>query len=198
MVIHSGDESNSKGHTNLEELHNFLNWYSKLDIPYKILVAGNHSFSLEKRWVTKKELSDLGIIYLEHEYIEIEGIKIFGSPYTPTYGTWCFMKDRATINRVWQHISDPVDILVLHGPPKGILDLAYNENYLDKCGDNSLHKLIERVTPKLVLFGHIHDNEDNLNFGVFERNGIIYSNASAVKDGRFKDGIKNHGNILKI
>ncbi len=196
MVIHSGDESNSKGITNIAECMAFLEWYSQLPIKYKILVAGNHSTAIANKWIAKEQIGSYGIIYLEHEYTEIEGIKIFGSPYTPTFGNWSFMKSRQTINRLWDTVTDKVDILILHGPPKGILDLSYNqEALLEKCGDNSLHKLISRIQPKLVLFGHIHDSEDNLNYGTFIRNGITYSNGSCVKDGKM-GMISNHGNLF--
>lgn len=196
MVIHSGDESNSNRIDNIQECISFLEWYSQLPIKHKILVAGNHSTAIANKWITREQIEAYGIIYLEHEYTEIEGIKIFGSPYTPTFGNWSFMKSRQTINRLWDTVTDKVDILILHGPPKGILDLSYNqEALLEKCGDNSLHKLISRIQPKLVLFGHIHDCEDNLNYGTFIRNGITYSNGSCVKDGKMGQ-ISNHGNLF--
>jgi len=148
---------------------------------------------------TKAEIEAYGIIYLEHEYIEVEGIKIFGSPYTPTFGNWSFMKSRATINRLWETVTEPADILILHGPPKGILDLSYDrDGILERCGDNTLHKLIKGMKPKLVCFGHIHDNQDILNFGTFTRNGVTYSNAAAVKDGEMDKGIKHHGNLFNL
>lgn len=199
MIIHSGDESNSPRIDNVGECRDFLEWYSQVPVRYKILVAGNHSTVIFNRWITKAEIEAYGIIYLEHEYIELEGIKIFGSPYTPTYGSWSFMKSRATINRLWETVIEPADILILHGPPKGILDLSYDQGgKLERCGDNTLHKLIKGMKPKLVCFGHIHDNQDILNFGTFTRNGITYSNAAAVKDGEMDKGIKHHGNLFNL
>lgn len=201
IVIHSGDESNHNiPAINHGECLDFLEWYSQFPAKYKILVAGNHSTAIANGLVSKKTIESFGIIYLENEYVEIEGIKIFGSPYTPTFGTWAFMKARNTINRLWNNFTDPADILVLHGPPKGILDLSYSQDTgaLEKCGDNSLHKMITRMKPQLVLFGHIHDNKDNYNFGIMSRNGVTYSNAAAVVDGKFNKGIVNHGNLLFI
>lgn len=200
IAVHSGDESNAKNPAfNANECLDFLEWYSQFPAKHKVLVAGNHSTAIATGLVSRKTIESFGIIYLEHEYTEIEGIKIFGSPYTPTFRDWVFIKDRKVINRLWDTVVEPADIVVLHGPPKGILDLAYADNrILEKCGDNSLHTMIDRVNPKLVLFGHIHDNNNNLNFGVFSRNGRTYSNGSAVKDGHFTLGIVNHGNLLLI
>ena len=42
-VIHAGD-FNSNG--NIEQTKSFLTWYSSLNVPYKILVAGNHDFKV--------------------------------------------------------------------------------------------------------------------------------------------------------
>jgi hypothetical protein len=48
---------------------------------------------LKKDLVNKYDFED-NVIYiiLENTYIEIEGLKIFGSPYTPEFGNWSFMK----------------------------------------------------------------------------------------------------------
>ena len=96
MVIFSGDCSNPKDpYTNEVEVRGFIDWYRKLKIPIKIFVAGNHDTSIEKKLVTSEDFSRCGIIYLENGDIIIDGIKIFGSPYTPTFGYgWAFNKDR--------------------------------------------------------------------------------------------------------
>ena len=71
MVIHSGDFSNHKDvFKNEPEARDFLNWYSKLDIKYKILIAGNHD-ALASKWNTKfrEFCKTLNITYLENEHI---------------------------------------------------------------------------------------------------------------------------------
>ena len=60
---------------------------------------------------------------------------------------------------------------------------------------------MERIKPKLFLAGHIHNNSDIINSGIVkltEYPDIIFSNATAVVDRKFEDGIKNHGNIFEI
>jgi hypothetical protein len=49
--------------------------------------------------------------------------------YTPTFGYgWAFNKDRTKLDRIWRNIIDEdVDIVITHGPPKGILDLSLIE-----------------------------------------------------------------------
>jgi Icc-related predicted phosphoesterase len=200
MVIHSGDCSNYKDYTiNQLEVHNFLEWYMNVPVKHKIYVAGNHDTSIEKRLFRKHHFEDRGITYLENEYAEIEGIKIFGSPVTPRFGDWAFMKDRGTIDRFWSKITEPMDIFVVHGPPKGVLDISYDrQNDLEMCGCSSLDRHIRRLNPSYVLFGHIHNCKDIVNTGVLHRDGIIYSNATMVEDNRFDKGLTSFGNIFEI
>ncbi len=87
MIIFSGDCSNPRDpYPNKLEVENFIYWYSKLPIKHKIFVAGNHDVSIERNLITKMDFQSNGIIYLENDYTEIEGFKIWGSPITPTFG----------------------------------------------------------------------------------------------------------------
>jgi Icc-related predicted phosphoesterase len=202
MVIFSGDCSNPRDPYNNElEVRAFLDWYSKLNIQYKIFVAGNHDTSIEKGLVTKGDFRASGIIYLENEGIEIEGLKIWGSPCTPTFGQWAFMKAREKIDRLWQHIPDGTDVLITHGPPKGILDQSYSrDGVYERCGCNALKKhVLYRVKSKLMCFGHIHNHEDIINAGMLKLSDYItqFSNGSVVTDGKFGK-LSSNGNIISL
>lgn len=201
MVIHSGDCSNYRDPaTNANEVYDFLEWYMNVPVKHKIYVAGNHDTSIERRIINKDHFGDRGITYLENDYVTIEGKTIFGTPITPTFGEWAFMKARNTIDRFWKMITDPMDIFVVHGPPKGVLDLSYSRyNELEMCGCAALGKNIERLKPTLVCFGHIHNCKDIINNGILYRNdGITYSNGAMVEDGRFDYGLVNFGNIIYL
>ena len=202
MVIFSGDCSNPRDpYSNELEVRNFIDWFKCLPIKHKIFVAGNHDSSIEKGLVTKKDFIQYNIIYLENEHVVVEGIKIFGSPYTPTFGNWSFMKERHKLDRIWDNaIDNDSDIIVVHGPPKGILDLSYDrDNKLENCGDKSLWNKVQIVKPKLMLFGHIHDNKDIINAGTRTVRGLdtVFSNGSVVTDGKFGK-LSSNGNILEI
>lgn len=202
MVIHSGDVSNPQNHyLNKLEVENFIHWFSLLPIKYKVFVAGNHDTSIEKRLIKKTDFEVKGVIYLENESIEIEGIKIWGSPVTPTFGTgWAFNKNRSKTHELWAKIPNNTDIVVTHGPPKGILDLSYNKvNELEFCGDNSLKKRMLELKPKLVCFGHIHNCGDIINAGTMKLSigDTIYSNGSVVTDGKFGK-LSSNGNVFVI
>ena len=202
MVIHSGDCSNPRyPYNNEPEVREFIDWYKELSPKYKIYVAGNHDSSIEKKLVTKKDFEDNGIIYLENDYVTIEGIKIFGSPYTPNFGNWSFMRDRNKLDRFWcDAIHDDTDIVITHGPPKGILDKSENRDHqLECCGDKSLLNKLLQVQPAYHLFGHIHNSGSIVNAGLQKLSicDTFFSNGSVVTDRKFGK-LSSNGNILVI
>lgn len=202
IVIFSGDCSNPRDPYNNEpEVRDFIHWYKGLPIKHKIFVAGNHDSSIEKGLIKKIDFTSYNIHYLENDYINIEGFKIFGSPYTPTFGNWSFMKTRDKMDKLWSKVDEDVDIFVVHGPPKTILDLSYNRDHiLEHCGCNALKRhILNRIKPKLCLFGHIHNNEDIINAGILKLSdyNTTFSNGSVVTDRRFGK-LSSNGNILEI
>lgn len=199
-VIHAGDSTNYYSWVqNQPEFEDFIKWFSGLSIKHKILIAGNHD-----AWATKRynidRVKELGIIYLEHEYAEIENKLIFGSPYTPTFGTWHFMKDRGKLGQYWEALTDNIDILITHGAPKGILDLSHNRDHqLEYCGDSALTKAVFKNKPKYHVFGHLHDSKDCYNYGTRTLDiSTKFYNCSVVEDGKFNEGVKHHGHIIEI
>ena len=54
VIIHAGDFTEAGTR---EETMNFLAWFSNLPHPHKILVAGNHDFSLRKIQISWTKLS---------------------------------------------------------------------------------------------------------------------------------------------
>jgi Icc-related predicted phosphoesterase len=202
MVIHSGDCSNPRDPYNNEpEVREFIHWYKNLPIKHKIYVAGNHDTSIEKGLVSVSQFYEYNIHYLENDYVDIEGIKIFGSPNTPNFGNWAFMKDRAKLERHWKlAIHEECDIIVTHGPPKGMLDLSVNRDHkLEFCGDKSLLNRVLEIQPAYHLFGHIHNTGDIVNAGIqkLSTHNTWFSNGSVVTDRKF--GIlTSNGNIFKL
>jgi hypothetical protein len=112
------------------------------------------------------------------------------------------MKSRETINRVWEQIPEGMDIIAVHGPCKGILDLSRDrQNVLEFCGDGALRKhVLNRVKPKYFLSGHIHNFEEIINTGFrhLPDYGITFSNAAGVTDRKFNYGLTYNGNIFEI
>jgi Icc-related predicted phosphoesterase len=204
VVVHSGDCSNWRDVSrNSVEVKDFIEWYKNIPVKHKIFVAGNHDTSIERRLITSEDFTKAGIIYLENAETTIDGVKFWGSPHTPTFGDWAFMKAREKINKVWDTIPANTDILIVHGPPKGIRDLSFDrEGKLEMCGCNALFKKCKRIRNlKAVCFGHIHNMDGvdtNQGVSVYDFSDTIFSNAACVYDGRFDKGLTSFGNIIII
>jgi predicted phosphodiesterase len=167
LVIHCGDESET-GEPWLNELEarDFLDWYSALAIPAKILVPGNHSTAIEKGLIRVTDYPQVHLLI--HAFWEHQGLTIFGSPYTPEFFKWAYMRPRPELDSYWQTIPADVDILVTHGPPKGVLDVAHDFHSGEPVhvGSKSLTRQVkQRIRPRIHAFGHIHDGFEITNFG---------------------------------
>ena len=166
VLIHCGDFSSTG---NIKDLVNFNNWFSNQPHKYKIIVPGNHDGALGSMGHL---LIDSGNILLLDNMVTINGISFYGSPWTPTFQNWFFMKDRgAPIAERWSRIPDKVDVLITHGPPKTILDWSIYSKDNVGCAD-LLHRVLE-VKPKIHCFGHIHNG-----YGETELFGTTFINAA--------------------
>lgn len=158
LIIHAGDYQTSR-----KSGLSFLEWYGGLNHPYKILVAGNHDSFLGQLGFDKafKLCAELGIIYLEDTSIEIEGIKIHGSPWTPTFGSWNFMASERELADHWAKIPQDTQILVTHGPQHMVSDRVIESfGSSEYVGSWTLAKAITGLLNlKWHLFGHIHEGK---------------------------------------
>jgi Icc-related predicted phosphoesterase len=178
----------------------FIDWFAALQIPNKVFVAGNHDTSVEKGLVSRELMTSRGITYLQDEEATFGGLRIWGAPWTPTYGDWSFMRGRHKMHSIWSSIPEGIDILATHGPPYGVLDATYSQNNrVELCGDVSLMKRVQELQPQLVCFGHIHSTDDIRNAGTRTVHGLrtIFSNGSCVDDGKWGI-ITSHGNVIDI
>jgi Icc-related predicted phosphoesterase len=167
IVLHAGDVSKrGKEH----EIVEFNEWLGELPHQHKVMIAGNHDFLFEQQPKLAESLIT-NAIYLNDSLVEINGLKIWGSPVSPWYHDWAFNRRRgADIKRHWDLIPEGIDILITHGPPFGIMDFTFT-GYMVGCEE--LTKAIARVKPKIHLFGHIHEG-----YGQVQTNDILYINAS--------------------
>lgn len=158
IVIHAGDFT-SNG--NLEQTKSFLSWYSSLDIPHKILVAGNHDFKAAS--ITFDEVLEQfpNITYLYNSSVTINGYKIWGSPFSTTFGRWAFMRDDDDLSKIWKTIPSDTDIVVTHGPAYGNGDRVQEAYGRDpNVGSVSLYNKLAKLRKlKLHVTGHIHESQ---------------------------------------
>ena len=195
VLIHSGDFSKRVG--TLEEVTDFSRWLENLDYQHKIIIAGNHewSFDLGKENILRKyprcpsdPFSNIKkvitgndkFIYLENSGTELYGYKIWGSPCQPVHLDQGFTLSEEKLCQVWSLIPDDTDILVTHGPPRGVLDEIGNGRGVGST--NLQNEVFGRLSQKLKVhcFGHIHEAA-----GHETREGIEFFN-SAICDKRYK------------
>lgn len=166
MLIHAGEITEFGTE---EEVIDFLQWFAKQTIKYKIFIAGNHDLFLEECTIGKrKKLIPNGIIYLQNSSVEIEGIKVLGSPVTPYFLGMAFNARRgADIKKIWNKIPIETNILITHGPPKGILDNDF--------GCEEILQRVNIIQPKVHCFGHVHETN-----GIVNVNRTKFINAAVV------------------
>lgn len=142
-----------------------------------VMIAGNHDFVFQE--YSPKDIMDLlpdNIRYLQDDSVTItskavqgvsHNIRIYGTPWTPIYGNWAFMKSEKELQRIFEGIpSSGIDILLSHGPPHGVWD---KNIFGESCGSTSLrNKLLylsdsasashAKTVPSMMFFGHIHES----------------------------------------
>ncbi|MEI6947783.1 metallophosphatase domain-containing protein [Paraflavisolibacter sp. H34] len=173
VLLHCGDIS-YKGQKN--EVVDFLNWMASLPYTHKIFIAGNHDFYFEK--ASPAEIAGLlppGVVYLNDSGVEINGIRIWGSPITPWFFNWAFNRPRgAPIKKHWDKIPADTDILITHGPVFGIHDTVINGR---QAGCLDLLQKVKQVKPRVHLCGHIHEA-----YGSQKKGGTLFINACVLNE----------------
>jgi len=132
IVIHAGDACM---YGDLNQLIDFFEWFSLLNINRKIFVAGEHDLALVLKPEILRKMIPAGVIYLENELIDYDGITFYGLAARP------FMHNKLPIPMY-------VDILISHSPPLGILD--------KNNGCPILKQTIKELEPSFHVFGHVH------------------------------------------
>jgi len=129
----------------------FRQWLD--DVPANAIVgiAGNHDFVEDDDDLMRS----LPWTYLRDETAEIDGLVVHGSPWTPTFGSWAFMRPDQELADHWATIPDDVELLLTHGPPRGFGDRTRSG---EAAGSETLARRVpELPNLRLGVFGHIHE-----------------------------------------
>ncbi len=173
LLFHSGDLSEAGTESQIAQ---FAEWFSELPHKHKVFIAGNHDFLFEKKPQEARELVK-GLTYLEDQKIEIEGLKIYGSPWQPLFHHWAFNLERGTpLKEKWDLIPTDTDILLTHGPPFKVLDKVYDGRGV---GCEELIKRVAEVKPLIHAFGHIHEAYGMAEKKWNEQEKTLFLNASS-------------------
>ncbi|HMO82131.1 MAG TPA: metallophosphatase domain-containing protein [Pyrinomonadaceae bacterium] len=179
LLIHSGDATINGSSA---EIAAFDAWFSSLPHKHKIFVAGNHDWLFERDNALARSMLDDSVVYLQDSSVEIDGLKIYGSPWQPRFFDWAFNLMRGPeLAEKWRLIPNDIDILITHGPPKGILDEVPRNWGIENTGCEELRKRMEQIAGsgriKLHVFGHIH-----CGYGTHDEFGVKFVNASTCDE----------------
>ncbi|WP_404367193.1 metallophosphatase domain-containing protein [Marinobacter sp.] len=170
LLIHAGD---CLGVGSLEELEDLNEWLGSLPHRHKILVAGNHDWCLQDEPDEAQKLVTAAA-YLRDSGVMINGLRFWGSPWTPVFHDWAFnLKRGQPLAERWALIPAETDVLITHGPPAGILDGVMTGIHEQSVGCEELRKAVDHLQPRLHVFGHIHEGH-----GQHEQDGTLFVNAS--------------------
>ncbi len=156
ILIHAGDHTIRGSRAETEAAAEWLAEQAK-KFKWIVTVGGNHDWFM---YHAHAEVMrgffahyGFGIIYLENEFTEVEGIKIWGSPVQPEFCNWAWNEARGPqIKATWDQIPEGLDVLITHGPPYHVLDWVGKE----RVGCQDLRDALDRAQPKVHVFGHIH------------------------------------------
>lgn len=169
-----------------------INWVNNVFVPWldgvpcrdKVFICGNHDFVFRTD-LNRLNLKKPNFYYLQDSSVTLGGRKIHGSPWSVSFGPWVFMASDQKLSLYWNQIEEDTEILVVHGPPYGIMDAV--PEFVN--GDNETRwpgvtyagskTLLERIKQlknlKLVVCGHIHEG-----YGVLSNDGTTFVNASMM------------------
>lgn len=163
LLIVAGDITNLNEMENLDYIRV---WLQRQPHKYKIVIAGNH----DKEFVKNRRRAEAHLkgwnrieligqpdacIYLQDSMVEIEGLKVYGTPWTiETEAGMAFGLHGEALQEKWNKIP-MCDILVTHSPCMGILDMNQEGRHI---GAGGLREALLRIQPKLHVFGHAHES----------------------------------------
>jgi len=145
LVIGAGDFCNRR--RGLDEAMAMLDGMA---CPF-VMVPGNCESEEELRLAAPE-----GAHVLHGAGCEIDGVVLFGLgygvPVTP-FGDWSCDLTEDQAEKLLASCA-ATDILVLHAPPKGVVDRT---SAGQSVGSVAIREAIRRIEPQLALCGHIHD-----------------------------------------
>ncbi|RPI57815.1 MAG: metallophosphoesterase [Lysobacterales bacterium] len=153
VLIHAGDFTRRGSRA---EATGFLDWLAWQPATHKLLIAGNHDLCCEQdsAWFANEAAERAVVLLLDSEVV-IDGVRFWGSPMTPRFRNMAFNRERGTeIRAHWDKIPHGVDVLITHGPPRGIGDRMFLGAHV---GCDDLRERVAEIQPAVHVFGHIHE-----------------------------------------
>jgi Icc-related predicted phosphoesterase len=171
ILIHSGDIVDYHRTISNEET---IEWLSKTPYKYKILILGNHDSN-----ILNIELPE-NVFILNNQTIELLGINFYGVTSNLIETNSIHNFNQLPENKI-QFLDVYPDVLITHGPPKGIFDIKQGNS----LGSTTLLDFVKTRKPKYHLFGHAHHWRGIHNDGdtIFCNSSITYNVRQKIVNG---------------
>ncbi len=161
-------------------------WLKQSPATHKVLTWGNHDwcgeacdFSADAPPAARTTALQIVIDQATTVSVGDQSIALWLSPWSNQFGYWSFMRRPEELAEVYRAIPEGIDVLVSHQPPFGYGDEVpdFRSGRMSHQGSRELLAAIDRVKPKVLICGHIHEGH-----GQFERNGTRIFNVSVVDE----------------
>eukprot|EP00746_Dinoflagellata_sp_MGD_P139599 gnl/MRDRNA2_/MRDRNA2_73044_c0_seq2.p1 gnl/MRDRNA2_/MRDRNA2_73044_c0~~gnl/MRDRNA2_/MRDRNA2_73044_c0_seq2.p1 ORF type:complete len:359 (+),score=41.10 gnl/MRDRNA2_/MRDRNA2_73044_c0_seq2:100-1176(+) len=187
IFVLTGDFTN---HGNDDEIESFCKWLQQIADRYHhmLVIPGNHDWWKTILLVKRGKLSAQDVVspgwyrrkmqsfglpancrVLDHEEVNIDGLRIWGSPWCPWHAGGSpdsvgkrfapaeqHIAEAACKGHRFDEIPNGIDVLLTHGPARMVMDCT---GHPGGCWGSSkaLAQAIYRAQPRAHLFGHLHE-----------------------------------------
>lgn len=136
----------------LDLLPFFAEWLERQLARHIVGVAGNHDFVAKQH---EAEVRALPWHYLCNEAVEIDGMVVWGSPYSLPFMNWAFMAAEHELKEMYAAIPEETEIVLCHGPAAGLNDKVHGGYGV---GSRALRERVQQLPIlRLLVTGHIHE-----------------------------------------
>jgi len=190
VLVHCGDFTWGG---KFPETWEFVHWLEQQPATHKIVIAGNHELTFDhtargydpKVRAILSQHTDESIHYLEDQSVTIDGIKFYGTPWTPWFFDWAFngitdpdipFRRGVNLTDVYSQTPEDVQVLICHGPAYNLCDQSDRGD--TRTGSVEMRKLTSEklIQLQLYLCGHIHEARGM----EVADGGVTYINASSL------------------
>lgn len=150
----------------------FNSWLTNCPARQIVMTWGNHDCIAEERPAEILPFMPRCKVLVD-ELFEWEGLRIYGMPWQLEFHHWAFNLTTPQLNAKYDAIP-ACDVILSHGPPLG---------YGDRCpdgrrvGSQALLDAIDAIEPRLVVFGHIHNDA-----GLWQRGRTTLANVAHLDE----------------
>ena len=152
LLLVAGDIAAGLPDAQYGSMKRFFDWVNWINPKHMAFTPGNHDY-----WLLADifKLMKPNHYLLIDDWVTIEGVKIYGTPWTLPFFDWNWMKPEDRLALLWENIPEDLDILISHGPAYKVCDLV--PSIQEHTGSKTLREAVLAKNIKYFFSGHIHE-----------------------------------------